>query len=185
MTHTVRRVLPLEYHKYRTHLKSLDSESKFLRFGYHISDEIVDQLCDNIDKHPDQHVLFCIENDRLEFVAVGHIALQDGMELAFSVLKSAQGQGMGNALMKRCIQHCRTRGILKGCMVCLSSNAAIRHLCVKHGIHIHNDHGETLADVELDQPNITTYMAEATDANIATIDYLGKRMRRTWTFKPD
>ena len=164
---TVRRVLPHEYPKYRKHLKSLDAESKHLRFGYVIRDEMIDQLCDKFEEEIDKNILFCIENDDLDFIAVGHIALQ-----------GYQGQGMGNHLFKRVIQWCRTHGKLKGCMVCLSSNTVIKHLCLKYGIKIHSDHGETLADIELDHPSITTYITEATDSNIAAIDYMGKRMPR-------
>ena len=85
---------------------------------------------------------------------------------------------MGSALMKRVIQWCRTHGKLKGCMVCLSTNAAIKHLCLKHGIHIHSSHGETLADIELDSPNITTFISEQTDNNLGVMDYLGKRFAK-------
>jgi hypothetical protein len=46
-----------------------------------------------------------------------------------------------------------------------------------------NDHGETMADIELDSPNITTYFTEATDSNLAVIDYLGKRMPKLVAFK--
>ena len=172
----VRRVLDHEYPKYRKHLKALDRDSKTLRFANPLSDEVIDMLCDKWERDHARNVLFCIENDSLEFVAVGHIALYDEMELAFSVLKEYQGQGMGSLLMKRVIQWCRTNCKLKGNMVCLSTNAAIKHLCLKHGIHIHNDHGETLADIELDSPSITTFISEATDSNLATMDYLGKRM---------
>lgn len=180
---TVRRVLPLEYSKYRRHLKQLDDASKHLRFGYTIQDEMIDQLCDQWEHDHTHNVLFCIENDNLDFIAVGHIALQDDMELAFSVLKEYQSQGLGSLLMKRVIQWCRTHGKLKGCMVCLSTNAAIKHLCLKHGIHIHSEHGETMADIELDSPSITTFVSEATDSNIATMDYLGKRMPKFVAFK--
>lgn len=184
MLTTVRRVLPHEYGKYRTHLKSLDADSKVLRFANPLSDDIIDQLCDDFEAHPDRHVLFAIENQHLEFVAVGHIALEGDMELAFSVLKEYQGQGMGNKLMQRCIQWCRTHNILKGCMVCLSTNSVIKHLCTKYGIHFENDHGETLADIELDSPNITTFVAEATDSNLAVMDYWNKRLTRPWAILP-
>ena len=180
---TVRRVLPHEYSKYRKHLKSLDEASKYLRFGYHIQDEMIDALCAKFEAEPEKNILFAIENDDLDLIAVGHIALQGEMELAFSVLKGYQGQGMGSLLMKRVIQWCRTQGKLKGCMVCLSTNRVIKHLCVKHGIHMTNDHGETLADIELDSPNITTYITEATDSNLAVLDYLGKRMPKLVAFK--
>lgn len=179
---TVRRVMPHEYPKYRAHLKALDGDSKLLRFGYHVADEVIDHLCDGFEKDPLNHILFCIENDRLEFIAVGHIAIEDGMELAFSVLKDYQHQGLGNALMARCIQYCRANSILKGCMVCLSKNAVIKHLCIKHGIHIHTEHGETMADVELDQPNVTTYVNEQVSRNLGIYDYMAKRTRLPWTF---
>jgi len=178
MLTTVRRVLPHEYAKYRAHLKSLDTESKVLRFGYTVSDYILDTLCDKFEANPDKHILFAIENEQLEFIAIGHVALEGEMELAFSVLKEYQGQGMGNLLMKRCIQFCRTRRIRKGCMVCLTTNAAIRHLCKKYGISIHNELGETMADIQLDYPDVTTYIYEQVDSNIGILDYWQKRLAR-------
>lgn len=174
----VRRVLAHEYPKYRTHLKSLDTASKHLRFGYAVTDEVIDQLCDKFEADTDHNILFCVENKELEFIAIGHIALQEEMELAFSVLPAYQGQGLGNHLFKRVIQWCRTHGKLKGCMVCLSTNSVIKHLCVKYGIHLSSADGETLADIELDHPNLTTFITEATDSNLAVIDYLGKRIGR-------
>ena len=176
---TVRKVLPHEYPKYRSHLKLLDTESKVLRFGNAFNDSVIDTICDRFEANADQHILFAIENDQLEFIAVGHIALTDGMELAFSVLKEYQAQGLGNLLMKRCIMYCRTHGILKGCMVCLSSNRAIRHLCVKYGIAIHNDHGETLGELELPPADYDTYLGETVDNNIAMMDYVGKRVKHS------
>ena len=173
---TVRRVLAHEYHKYADHLKALDDESRYLRFGTHVKSAVIDQLCANITAHQSEHVLFAVEDDQLSFIAVGHVALQGEMELAFSVLPQYQRHGLGSAVMKRVISWCRTHGHLKGCMTCLTHNAAIQHLCRKHGIHIYSSHGETLANIELDSPNITTYLAEATDSNLATMDYLGKRM---------
>ena len=184
MSHVVRRVLPNEYGKYRAHLKALDSESRQLRFGIRISDEILDKLCDGFEADQDHHILFCIENAELELIAVGHICTTETMELAFSVIKEHQAQGMGDALMKRCIQWCRTHNILKGCMVCLSHNVAIRHLCTKHGIHFQTLHGETEANIELDAPGIDTFINEGMDSNYAVLDYMGKRNRLPWIFTP-
>lgn len=179
--HTVRRVLPHEYEKYRTHLKALDSESRRLRFANPVSDHVIDQLCDKWIKETDKHVLFAIENEHLEFVAIGHVALAPHMELAFSVHKECQGQGMGDKLMTRCIQYCRTHNLLHGSMVCLTTNAVIKHMCSKHGIHFHTEYGETLADIDLDAPNVSTYLNEAADANMAVMDYMSKRALLPWT----
>ena len=177
----VRKVLPVEYKKYRTHLKALDEASRILRFGAPVSDDVIDALCNKIDQDPQHHVLFAIENANLEFVAVGHVAAFKEMEMAFSVLDSYQGQGMGEALMKRVIQHCRTKGHRKGFMVCLPHNQAIKHLCQKHGIKIHTEYGETLADVELPVADAATYFNEAGSQNLGVLDFLSKRALRPWT----
>lgn len=180
--HIVRRVLPHEYHKYRKHLLALDADSRSLRFSAPVSDDAINRICDKFEADPDKHVLFAIEDPGLKFVAVGHIALFDEMELAFSVLKEHQGQGMGNRLMERVIQYCRTHSILKGHMVCLPHNTAIRHLCRKHGIHIHTDHGDVVGDIDLDQANVVTFIDEVTSSSLGMIDYLSKRALRPWTF---
>lgn len=178
--HIVRKVLPTEYHKYRTHLKALDDDSKRLRFTAMVSDSFIDTLCDKIEADPEHHVLFAIENENLEFVAVGHIAVFANMELAFSVLKEHQGKGMGNLLMDRVIQYCRTHNILKGEMICLSSNSVMKHLCSKHGIIMHSEYGETTADIELPSANAMTYWSEGISSNLGFIDYMSKRTMYPW-----
>jgi len=172
---TIRRVLPHEYPKYRTHLKALDAESRTLRFASPVSDYVIDQFCDGVEASPSNHILFAIEDDELNFVAIGHIALEGKMELAFSVLAEYQGQGMGNNLMKRCIQWCRIHNILEGCMICLTSNSKIRHLCRKYGISTENSQGESLADIKLSPADVTTYIGETVDNNLGAWDYWSKR----------
>jgi len=177
----VRKVLPSEYAKYRTHLKALNESSRILRFGAPVGDDVIDNLCDSVEQDTRHHVLFAIENANLEFVAVGHIAMFKEMEMAFSVIDAYQGLGMGEALMKRVIQHCRTKGQLKGFMVCLPHNQAIRHLCQKHGIKIHTEYGETLADVELPAADAATYFNEAGSQNLGVFDFMSKRALLPWT----
>jgi len=164
-----------EYSKYSRHLKSLDSESKLLRFGHKVSDEYIDKLCNEVERDPLNHILFCIEDRNLTIIAIGHIATKGEMELAFSVLKEHQGQGLGDKLMKRCIQYCRTHNILRGAMVCLASNDAIKHLCIKNGIRIRSEYGETMAEIELPQPQVSTYVKEQFDVNLEILDYFSKR----------
>ncbi len=173
--HLVRRVLQYEYPKYRKHLKSLDLDSRVLRFGFAVKDEVIDQLCDEFEKNPQQHVLFCVEDINLEFVGVGHIALQGEMELAFSVLKEYRKQGIGDALIQRAARYCRTRGILKGQMVCLSTNTAIKKLCAKNGVKMTTGHGETYGSIELSPVDLPTIIQEQASAHAAATDYFIKR----------
>ena len=177
----VRKVLPNEYHKYRKHLKSLDTASRNLRFANPVSNEVIDHLCDKFESHPTDHVLFAIEDDLLDFVAVGHVSLEGDMELAFSVLKEHQGKGMGSALMQRILQHCRTTGHLKGHMVCLPHNTAIKHLCTKYGIQFHTEYGETEGDIELPKASVSTFIDEATSRNLGALDFMAKRSMLPWT----
>jgi len=178
MSHLVYRLLPHDYRRYRSHLLALDSESRYLRFGYNINDDMINFLCDKFEKNTDVHKLFVIENDNLDIVAVGHISLEGSeVELAFSVLKKYQGQGMGSSLMRRCIEWCQNRGIKTGCMVCLAKNIAVRSMAKKHGILI-EDHGETLADITIPNPSPSSVMSEVIESNLANFDHLGKIQRK-------
>jgi GNAT superfamily N-acetyltransferase len=174
----VYKLIPSEYHRYNQHLKKLDSESRYLRFGYHIKDEVIDIVCERIYKNSNKHKIFVIEDENLEVVGAGHISLDDEpVELAFSVLKEYQGKGMGSALMKRCVKWCQNRKIETGCMVCLSHNSAIKKLASKYGILI-SESGEAQAEIKI--PNSDTYsvISEITDDNLSLMDHVGKTQRK-------
>ena len=84
---------------------------------------------------------------------------------------------MGNSLMKRCVEWCQNRNISNGCMVCLTTNAAIRNLARKHGILV-SEGGETLADIQIPSPDAASIISEVVDSNIARFDHLGKLQRK-------
>jgi len=175
----IRKLMPYEYDLYRAHLMALDAESKRLRFAYPIADETITELCNRINQNKDDHVIFIAEDENLDVIGAGHIGLEgDKMELAFSVLPDHQGEGIGDQLMKRCIQYCRNRGITKGYMVCLSHNAKIKHLCTKNGIKMHSEYGETIADIELPMGNPATLMHEAYVSNLAAFEHFSNVGRK-------
>lgn len=177
MPHLVYRLRPEEYHRYRTHLLALDDDSRYTRFGIMIKDEIINQLCDKFEANPREHVIFVIEDEQLNVIAAGHIALEGGeTELAYSVLQEYRQQGMGSALMARTIEWCQNRSIKGGCMVCLSSNTAIKKLASKHGVLI-NDGGETLANITIQDPTPASVMNEMLGSNMAVLDHLGKMQK--------
>ena len=184
--YTPRLIFREELSKYETHIKSLDADSKVLRFGYPISEDMITAFCKRVGDDYQNHTIFTVENAGLNFVGIGHIAKDDDeMELAFSVLKEYQGLGIGDALMRRCIQWCRTHNLLHGKMVCLSRNHAIKRLCLKNGIHLHSEMGEITGQVNLDMPDIATYVNENIDSNLAMLDYMGKRFKLPWSFFPE
>ena len=173
--HTIYKLEKPEFHRYKLHLLSLDEESKYMRFGYHIKTEQIRDLCNKWRDNSDKHIIFAIENSDLEVVGVAHISLEDQpAELAFSVLKECQGQGMGDALMKRAIEYCQNHGIKTGCMVCLGTNDKIKGLARKHGILVKTEHGDASAEVAIPSPTPVSVWSEAVHDSLAKIDHLGK-----------
>lgn len=178
MSHLVYRLRPAEYYKYRKHLLALDEASRYTRFGFMIKDEVIESLCDKFEADSVNHKIFVIEDEDLNVIAAGHIALEgEETELAFSVLTEYRKQGMGDRLMARCIEWCQNRNIKGGCMVCLSTNTAIKRLASKHGVLI-NDGGETLANITIPEPTPVSVMHEVVDSNMARIDHMGKLQRK-------
>lgn len=178
MAHVVYELPEHEYPRYRAHLLALDADSRYLRFGYPITDEAITALCDKFKENFHQHRVFVIENEDLEVVGAGHISLEDRpIELAFSVLKEYQNKGMGYSLMGRVIEWCQNRGIKAGCMVCLTRNSAIKKLAEKHGILI-NEGTETLASIDIPNISAISIIHEATVNNLSKFDHLGKVQRR-------
>jgi GNAT superfamily N-acetyltransferase len=176
--YTIYRLTHIEYYRYRKHLKQLDDESRYLRFGYAIKDEVIDLVCDRIQRTPSKHKIFVIEDDDFNVIAAGHISIEDDpVELAFSVLKEHQGRGMGSALMARCIEWCQNRSIKHGCMVCLSHNKAVRAMAKKHGVLI-EESGEVEAQLTIPKLNAGSVVHEIAEDNFAAIDHMGKLQKR-------
>lgn len=178
MTYIVYHLQPFEYERYRNHLLALDANSRYLRFGYAISDEAIHRLCDRIESESNKHQIFVIEDKDMKVLAAGHVSVAGTeTELAFSVLKQHQGQGMGSALMKRCIAWCQNRGIRHGNMVCLATNTAVKKLASRHGVLV-NDHGEVTADLAIPNTDVASIYTEFVETNLANIDHMGKLHRK-------
>ena len=177
--HTIYKLEKPEFHRYKLHLLSLDEESRYMRFGYPIRNEQIIDLCNKWRENSDKNIVFAIENEDLDVVGIAHISLEETpAELAFSVLKECQGQGMGDALMKRAIEYCQNHGIKTGCMVCLGSNDKIKSLARKHGILVKTEHGDASAEVSIPSPTPVSVWSEAVNDHLAKIDHLGKAQRK-------
>ena len=179
MSHTIYKLPKHEFHRYRTHLLSLDDESRYMRFGFPIRNETINELCSKWELNSDKHKIFAIENDNLEVVGVAHVSLEDEIpELAFSVFKECQGQGMGDALMKRAIEYCQNKGIKQGCMVCLGSNDKVKGLARKNGVLVKTEDGDSHGEVTIPDPTPMSYWKEYFEDNIGKMDHLGKAQRK-------
>jgi RimJ/RimL family protein N-acetyltransferase len=157
----------------------LDEETKYLRFGFHIRNETIIDLCKRWEENSDKHVIFGIENDDLEFIGIAHISLEDEIaELAFSVIKGYQRHGYGSSLMSRAIEYCQNHNIKQGSMVCLAHNEAIKKLARKHNILVKTVNGDTEAEIVIPKPSAISIWKEYWEDRLSNIDHLGKTQRK-------
>lgn len=176
-----------EYLKeYAAHLKDLSDADRYTRFGCAVGPASVDQLILNILYNPtDHHIFTYCTDDRI--VGFGHLAREGAdWELAVSVEKSHQGQGVADKLMEHMIAWGKVHGVESVFMHCISENQKIQHLARKHGLRTIDRSGhEITAKVKLPEPTIFDYtnnfVREQTE--LATdIVKLQRAWFKNWTF---
>lgn len=179
MPYIIYRLPKQEFHRYKTHLLSLDEESRYMRFGFFIKNETIEDLCERWQESYLKHKIFVVENENLEVVGVAHVSLEDEVpELAFSVLKEHQGKGMGDALMKRAVEYCQNKGIKAGCMVCLGTNDKVKNLARKNNVLVKTSDGDTYGQIAIPSPTPVSLWHEYIGDSMAKLDHLGKAQRK-------
>lgn len=146
--------------EYAQHLKNLTDEDRYTRFGFAANPNTIDQLILNILYNQEQHHIFTYYIDD-HIVGFGHLA-QEGAdwELAVSVEKSYQGQGIADELMSYMISWGKTHGVHAVYMHCISENQKIQHLARKHGLKTIDRSGQEItAQVRLPEPTVFDYTA--------------------------
>lgn len=157
------------------HLKALDEQDRYLRFGYAARDEQIDRYADSIDFERDD--VFGIYNRRLELIAMAHLAYSKDPQMAscaefgVSVLKKARGRGFGERLFERAVIHSRNEGVDLLFIHALSENRAMLHIARKAGARFEHAGGETEAHVRLPPATFDTRMAEIVEEQVAQTDY--------------
>ena len=139
---------------YSKHLKSLTDEDKLSRFGYKVTDYNIDQLILSMVYHPKDHELWYVKVDDVR-VGWGHMSMNndDSWELAVSVEKDYQRQGIGDALIKEMIVWAKFHHIPEVYMHCIEDNRVIQHLATKHELKTRErGGGERTAAIEVPEP---------------------------------
>jgi RimJ/RimL family protein N-acetyltransferase len=169
------------------HLKALDDEDRYLRFGYAARDEQIERYVEHIDFDRDD--VFGIYNRKLELIAMAHLAYADDPEHAscaefgVSVLKKARGRGFGARLFERAVIHARNDGVDMLFIHALSENRAMLHIAKKAGATLERAGSETEAHLRLPPATFDSHMAEMVEEQVAQTDYkLKQQARRFWAF---
>lgn len=172
-----------EKHRHRIlrHFLGLEKNDRLLRFGSHLSDELIANYVAQINFSRDK--VFGVFSHSFRLVGVGHLAYAQRSqadiasekervaEFGVSVSSSARGKGVGSALFKRGAIHCRNDDIDTLYMHCLASNQTMIHIAKKAGMEIQRDYGEADAYLKLPPADASSVLAEAMQEQVATLDY--------------
>lgn len=170
---------------YARHLKNLTKEDRHSRFGYNASDYNIDQLILDMCYHPKDHELWYARNDE-QRVGWGHMAKNnDGTwELAISVDKEFQRQGIANDLIKEMLTWAKFHHISEVYMHCIEDNRVIQHLAKKHELKTkERGDGERTATIEVPEPNFVeanTQLFKEQAEIVAEIARLRAKLASLW-----
>ena len=166
------------------HLLALDTEDRYLRFGYQASDEQIRRYVDQLDFERDE--IFGIYNRKLELIAIAHLAFLEspegppGAEFGVSVLKKARGRGYGSRLFDRAVMHARNEGVELMFIHALSENRAMLKIARNAGATLERAGGETECYLRLPPATLDTRMTELVEEQFARSNYQLKRQARNF-----
>ncbi len=144
------------------HFTGLNAEDRRLRFGAHISDEVIEGYLGRLDFERDG--IFAVQDEALEVLAVVHVAVTGATaELGLSVVPRARARGLGNAIFRRAVTFLRNRGVREVFVHCLSENGAMMHLARKNGMRIVYAGGESDARLALEPATADSFVNEWLD----------------------
>jgi len=170
---------------YARHLKNLSPEDRYSRFGYNISDYNIDQIALNMCYHPRDHELWYARTDDTR-VGWGHMAKnEDGSwELAVSVDKEFQQQGIANKLIVEMLTWAKFHQVPELYMHCIEQNRVIQHIANKHGLKTKSrGNGERTALIEVPTPNLfesNTQLLKEQAEIVSEINRLRGKLAKLW-----
>ena len=178
----IRPIGPEHHDQLLRHFLALDTDDRYLRFGYAASDERIRAYVDSIRFGIDE--IFGVFNRKLDLLAVAHIAIEAGQtnraEFGVSVLPRGRGLGIGTRLFERAAVEARNRGLRTLFMQCLSSNGAMLKIARRAGMKVRNEGGETEAYLELPEDNYQSHFDALVENQTGQIDYWFKSAMRQW-----
>jgi GNAT superfamily N-acetyltransferase len=169
--------------EYAEHLKQLNDQDRYTRFGYNARPENIDRMILDILYDPNNHHIFSYYEDD-HIVGFGHLAREgDDWELAVSVSEEYQGAGIADALMSHMISWGKTHGVEVVYMHCITENKKIQHLARKHGLKaFERNSSDVTAKVELPKATVLDYTSNlVSEQNELATDIV--RLQRAWIKK--
>ncbi len=180
----IRPLRPRHRAKLLAHLLSLGVDDRYLRFGYHATDEQIAHYVDGLRFGHD--VLLGIFDRRMRLIAVAHLALStlptdfQAAEFGVSVLSHARGRGYGGRLFARSLIHARNHGVTHLMVYALTENAPMIRIALRAGAHIERHGSESEALLRLPPADFDTQLRELVHDRVAMVDYHFKSSLYGW-----
>ena len=180
----IRSLGPSHRERIAIHLKALDGNDRYLRFGYQATDDQIQRYVDGLDFERDD--IFGIYNRKLELIAVAHLAFSAPVEhrlcaeFGVSVLKKVRGRGYGSRLFQRAVIHGRNHGVDLLFIHALSENAAMLKIARNGGAELERYGSETEAYLRLPPATLDSHVSELVGEQVALTDYRFKQQARNF-----
>jgi GNAT superfamily N-acetyltransferase len=183
-----------ENHRARicAHLKALNANDRYYRFGFPASDAQIERYTDSLNFERDE--IFGIYNRRLELVATAHLAYSSedranaASEFGVSVLAELRGRGFGKRLFERAMMHARNEGVQTMFLHVLSENTIMLNIARKAGAKVVRDGAESEAHLRLPPATVNTQITEMVEEHLALANYQIKvqaQQFRSWMERLD
>lgn len=171
--------LPMQdFNLYGDWLRKQSPETLAMYFGIATSSTFINSLMDGILSNPEEHY-FLVATRGTKWVGVIHMARVSERDMEFGIMVSEdeRHQGIADQLMDEAIVWIQNRGFSTLYLHCLNRNAAMKHLAAKHGLEVHEDHGDAEVITRVPPPSLITYIQEAMTTN-KNIFFLN--LKNTW-----
>jgi GNAT superfamily N-acetyltransferase len=157
---SIRKLWVAEAEFYRAHLLRLDKESRRNRFGGAVSDDFIRRYCE-----PSALGGAIIYGFFLDDVLRGAAELRlleppGEAEVALSIERTWQGQGMGTALLEHLLLAASSRGINRLHMLCVAENGRMRQLARKFDAELSIQAGSVVGEMKAPHPTPMSVMRE-------------------------
>lgn len=180
----IRSLGPSHRDRIAAHLKALEADDRYLRFGYPATDEQIGRYVDGLNFDRDD--IFGIYNRKLELIAMAHLAFSEAAEhrscaeFGVSVLKKARGRGYGSRLFERAVIHARNEGVDLMFIHALTENTAMLKIARHAGATLERAGSETDAYLRLPPATLDSRMSEIVEEQLAQTDYRLKAQARSF-----
>ncbi|MDB5941852.1 MAG: hypothetical protein JWQ13_1418 [Ramlibacter sp.] len=178
----IRSLGPSHRSRIATHLLALDSDDRYLRFGFSASDEQIGGYVAGLDFDRDE--IFGVYNRKLELIAMAHLAFSQQPEhrscgeFGVSVLKKVRGRGYGSRLFERAVIHARNEGVDLMFIHALTENRAMLKIARNAGATLERAGSETDAFLRLPPATLDSRVSEMVEEQLAQTDYQLKLQAR-------